>query len=445
MHIIIVGAGIAGLSAAVSLAQSGHVVTILESASALAEVGAGVQLTPNTTKWLWKWGCASDVLATSALPESFNVSDGVTGTELGSVSFDDFTARYGGPYLVIHRGDIHRILHEHAIDAGVAIRLNSRVKQYFPEEGRLILTNGDLFEADLIIAVDGINSGARQYFMKQDKSGSITDDGLENTGWAAFRLMADVASLGRHAGLKHLATSHRCNCAAGDGCSIMTYKVKGADKLNLVLSHPDNVDTTEWTQEHYRDAIHTMFRDFSSDMRDLLNIAMNNPDCTITNWPVQQVATLPAWASDSGKLVLMGDAAHAMCFYLSMGVSMAAEDAAALTECLNLMQGSSGKVTLADAMKLFECVRKPRAKMIRDASLNAGRVLHLPVGQERNIRDASLQNNGGQSTYTKDIAINEIVELAMSSRYGIVDNTIRDWCYRYDVVDDIRKQWQRTF
>lgn len=445
MHIIIVGAGIAGLSTALALTQSGHQITILESASALAEVGAGVQLTPNTTKWLWKWGCASDILAISALPESFNVINGLDNKALGNVSFDDFESRYGGPYLVIHRADIHRILHEHAVKAGAEVKLNSRVQQYFADEGRLTISNGDSLTADLVIAVDGINSSARQYFREKGSLANAEGDGLEKTGWAAFRLMADVASLSEHEGLKHLAASHRCICAVGDGCSIMRYKVKGPDKLNLVLSHPDNVDTTEWNQQRYRDAIRQLFAGFSSDMQDLLEIAMSHPDCTITNWPVQQVATLPRWCSDSGKLVLMGDAAHAMCFYLSMGVSMAAEDAAALAECLKLMQASNGKVSLAEAMRLFESVRKPRAEIIRDASLNAGHVLHLPKGEARDNRDTHLKNNGGLSMYSEDMGVDDIAGIMRSSRYGIIDNTIRDWCYGYDVVEDIGKQWKRTF
>lgn len=444
MRIIIVGAGIAGLSAALALAKSNHEVTVVESAQTLAEVGAGVQLTPNTTKWLRKWEVLSDILAISALPESFNVIDGVSGTRLGSVSFEDFEKRYGGPYLVIHRADIHRILHDHAVTAGVTFRLNSRVDRYFPDESRLTLMDGTSYTADVIVAVDGIKSHARQFLGNDIPKGSL-GNGLEQSGWAAYRLMAEVSQLAENDTNREVVTSHRCNCMVGDGCSVMTYKVKGTDKLNLVLSHRDNVDTTDWTQEEYQKEISRLFQDFSPDIQGLLRTAMSNPNYQIKNWPASMVPTLPRWCSDSGKLVLMGDATHAMPFYLSMGVSMAAEDAAALTECLDLMVASESKVSLRQAMALFEAVRKPRAELVRDASLNAGRVLHLPAGDERNTRDAALQNNGGPSTYSRDMPLEGISRLIRGSRYGIIDNTIRDWCYGYDVVDDVRRQWKKTF
>lgn len=444
MHIIVVGAGIGGLSTALALALAGHKVTILESAAALAEIGAGVQLTPNTTRWLWEWGCGPDILATSALPGSFNVVDGKNDAVLGRVAFKDFEEKYGGPYVVIHRADIHRILHEHALRAGVEVRLNSRVARYFAEEGRLVLVDGTEYAADLVVAVDGINSLARR-FLGSDVPTGNAEHGLQASGWAAYRLMADVEAIAENDANRELAKSHQCNCAVGDNCSMMTYQVKGVHNLNIVLPHLDDVDTTHWTQEQYREEIRRLYVAFSPNKKDLLEKAMSNPNYQITNWPVHMVPSLPRWVSTSSKLVVMGDAAHAMPFFLSMGVSMAAEDAAALAECIKLMQGNSGTVSLMEAMKLFEDVRKPRAELVRDASLHAGHVLHVPPGPQREARDAALKNNGGPSTYHKDMSLEEVKALLGECRYGIIDDSIRDWCYRYNVVEDIKQHWHQRF
>ena len=131
----------------------------------------------------------------------------------------------------------------------------------------------------------------------------------------------------------------------------------------------------------------------------------------------------------------MGDAAHAMSFFLSMGVSMAVEDAAALTECLSLME--SRNASLRVAMGVFERVRKERVEAVRDASLHAGNVLQLPPGEEREERDRALRDGG-----VEDDGRGQGKFWVEKTRYGIADRKIRDWCYAYDVVEEVRADWE---
>ena len=425
MQIIVVGAGIGGLSIALSLSLAGHKVTILESASALAEIGAGVQLTPNSTKYFWKWGLGPAILEHSVLPGSFNVRRGKDGELLGRVPFDGFEGRYGGPYIVIHRADIHRILHEHAIKAGAQLRLNSRVMQYDFEGGGVTLSDGEEVYADLVVAADGINSFARKSFVG-DEEGET-----EKTGWAAYRTMAPVDKIRANPQTAHLVQEHSCNCWNGDSTSFMTYMIKNSQMLNIVLSHPDDVDTSEWTTEQYQNEITRLFGDWNPLCSSLLSIA--SPE--VQNWPVYQVKSLSKWASDSGKFVLMGDAAHAMAFYLSMGVSMAVEDAEALAECLSLRETSN--CSLKRAVNVFEKVRKPRAEGVREASLHAGNMLHLPPGPRQEIRDQALRTQGVSSGVVTEAG--DFYKTKTS--YGIVDQGIRDWCYGYDVKKDVQETW----
>lgn len=155
MHVIIVGAGIAGLSLAIALGQSRHQITILDAAPELTELGAGVQMTPQAIRYLFKWGLKDDLLAESIIPENLHVWDGQAGNLLGSVRIKEMEAQYGAPYIVVHRAVLHAILHRHAVQAGARLLLSSDVIEYDFANGAVKLQNGKRLTADLVVAADG--------------------------------------------------------------------------------------------------------------------------------------------------------------------------------------------------------------------------------------------------------------------------------------------------
>jgi salicylate hydroxylase len=213
----------------------------------------------------------------------------------------------------------------------------------------------------------------------------------------------------------------------------MAYMVKGAQWLNIVFSHRDDVETSDWTSDQYQRELKKQYGHWDPTVQALLEHASTK----IENWPVEQTVDLPRWTSISGKFVLAGDAAHSMAFYLSMGVSMAVEDAAALAECLRLHEVES--LPLAEAMQLFETVRKGRAEAVRDASLHAGQVLQKAPGPLRDDRDEAMRSDG-RFAFT---GYGE--SFLQRNSYGIADELVRDWCYGYDVVEALRIAFhQRT-
>jgi salicylate hydroxylase len=156
MKIIIVGAGIGGLSASLALARNGHSVTIYESAPRLAEVGAGVQMSPNAVKLFFEWGVGPNLLEKAALPQSLYIHNWKDGRVLGETKITpDFEKRYGAPYIVVHRAEMHEILHRHAVQAGVTVHVASKAIKYDFEQGIVTLEDGRTIQADLVVAIDG--------------------------------------------------------------------------------------------------------------------------------------------------------------------------------------------------------------------------------------------------------------------------------------------------
>lgn len=155
MKVIIVGAGIAGLSLAISLTRHNHQVVLVESAPQLAELGAGIQLTPQAIKYLFKWGLKDDLLAESIVPDCMYIRHYQDGRLLGTIPVDQMATRYGAPYIVVHRAVLHSILHKHAAHGGAEIRTDARVVTYDFAAGAVELHTGERLEADIVVAADG--------------------------------------------------------------------------------------------------------------------------------------------------------------------------------------------------------------------------------------------------------------------------------------------------
>ncbi|KAG8422823.1 hypothetical protein J3459_010005 [Metarhizium acridum] len=390
MKVIIVGAGIAGLSLAISLTRHNHHVVLVESSPQLAELGAGVQLTPQAIKYLFKWGLKDDLLAESIVPDRMYVRHYEDGRLLGTIPVDQMTTRYGAPYIVIHRAVLHSILHKHAVKGGAEIRTDSRVVRYDFAAGAVKLHTGGRLEADVVVAADGIHSFARQQLL------GASDPGSRPTGWAAFRMSAEVRRIRDDPLLAKVTGlgSGSSNFWIAPHKSCMTYLVKGGTVLNIVLSHRDDVDTRGFSLEQYKQTVDEEFRTFDRPVRRLFDLSVPK----ISNYPVYEVPPLPKWVDSSGRFTLMGDAAHAMAFYMSMGVSLAVEDATALTTALNFVEAkadskehgsvpglasSAGREILREVMHEFQKVRMRRVLAVQRASLYAGDTLHVEDGEKR--------------------------------------------------------------
>jgi salicylate hydroxylase len=286
-HIQIAGAGIAGLAAAIALAQRGHGVTVIERTQRFSPIGAGVQLGPNAVRALVRIGAWDAVEPFTYQPPEIIIRDGRNGKILKRVTLaNNFEARFGMPYRVVHRAGLHEAL------LSVA-----------RSHGAIDFEMGREFEASPshpFIAADGVNSQTRCNLFPGSEAIPI-----------AQTILRALGPLPSASGI-NLAAVNLWLCPGGH---VVHYPV-GDNMLNLVVV-ADGKAEAKWNARP--------FHQWTEQLRALLSCFSD-----YTTWPALYVPPLASWRKDNAMLI--GDAAHGTVPYLAQGAAMALEDAAALAE-----------------------------------------------------------------------------------------------------------------
>jgi salicylate hydroxylase len=223
LNVLVVGAGLGGLAATHSLAQAGHRVTLLESASVLGDVGAGIQVSPNVSRLLIRWGLGSALTATAVQPEGIVFRRYNTGERVGYSHWgNSLIPEYGAPYYHIHRADYHTLLLRLARSApGVHIRLGANVCDVQPDPAvkggpAVVLTSGEVIHADLIIAADGVKSTIQKIVTGRD-------DNPTPTGDAAYRATIPADLMLRDPELRPFVETPEMTAWMAPGRHLMAY------------------------------------------------------------------------------------------------------------------------------------------------------------------------------------------------------------------------------
>lgn len=389
--VAVVGAGIGGLTAALALLRAGIDVEVFEQATRFGEVGAGIQMSANGTRCLFDLGLEAPLRAVASVPAGKQIRLWSTGQrwtlfDLGERSVE----RYGFPYLMLHRADLHGVLVQ-AVRAlkPDAIRLGAKFLGHEEREGRvwLDIEGAAPMGFDALIGADGIHSACRAQMF-----GAGTP---WFTGCMAWRGLVPAADLPAH-----LAEPVGTNWV-GPGAHVITYPVRRGELINFV----GVVERGDWTHESWnsRGRVEDCLRDFQGWHEDVQRIirAIDQP----YQWALLGREPMPVWSK--GRATLLGDACHPTLPFLAQGAMMAIEDGVVLAHCL-----AASPEDLAGALRRYESLRQARtARIVRGSADNA-----------RRFHNPELAHAEGAAAYVE----REWTPEQVNRRY--------DWLFSYDAT-----------
>ena len=335
-----------GLATAAALHRVGIGVNVYEQATKFTRLGAGIQIGCNAMKVLRGLGLEPVMRASAFYPRSWNNREYDTGEVRFDMIFGEAAEqRYGAPYLLGHRGDLHSALASAVPDE--AIHLDHRVTgidQRPDRSVKLTFANGKSVEADAVVASDGVHSLVRDQLFGKDEA--------NYTGRIAYRTVFPAALLNGH-------EIDDCTKWWGPDRHIVIYYVKpDRSEVYFVTSQPEPGFTVEsWSAMGDVTELRKGFDDFHPQVRHVLAACPS-----VHKWALFDRNPQPHW--NQGNVTLLGDACHPMTPYMAQGAAMAIEDAAVLSRCLRDVDRDGVEV----AFRRFEATRKARTSRVQLSS-----------------------------------------------------------------------------
>ena len=373
LSVAIIGGGIGGLSAALALLREGFDVQVYEQAARFGEIGAGIQISPNAARLLYRYGLAAAMDRYGVRPRAVHQKRWDDARTLQRALLGpDVEARFGAPYFHFHRGDLAALLAE-AIP-NERTHAGHRLVDLEERGSRIVVRfdNGASAEADLVIGADGIHSRVRHLVFGPEKP--------RFTGCAAWRGLVPAERIG------HLDIEVASHNWMGPGAHCVHYWVSAGRFMNVVCVVEHGAWTSEsWTDKGRVEDVLALYDGWHPTVRGLIAAF---PETFI--WALHDRLPLPRWSQ--GRVTLLGDACHPMLPMMAQGAAQAIEDGAALAALLKAMPDD-----VPAALRRYEDVRKPRATRLQEASAANRWRFHLPDGPDQQKRDHAMATSGDRS------------------------------------------------
>lgn len=386
---VIIGGGIGGLATALGVAETGRSVYVLEQAPEIGEVGAGIQLAPNATAILSRFGVMDEISKTAVYPKRLVLMDAINGKELSALDFgESFQQKYGHPYIVLHRADLQNTLYQACLAHDkITVLTNQQVDKVedLGEKARVTLTDGTSYVSVAVIGADGLHSKARKMF---------SNDTPVCSEYVAYRGTIEMAEMAAQAG----TNMDDVIMWIGPNLHLVQYPVRRGELYNQVVvfkssrykEDSDDWGTPEEIDEHFGKCCEAVRHAVTFISRQ-------------RRWPMYDREPINKWST--GRVTLLGDAAHPMLQYMAQGGCQALEDAACLTDLLHEHGDDFGKV-----FSEYQQERIPRTASVQRNARLWGEIIHAVDPIAILLRDSFMEQRSPQDT--------SHVDWLYSRRYG---------------------------
>jgi 2-polyprenyl-6-methoxyphenol hydroxylase-like FAD-dependent oxidoreductase len=363
LPVIVAGGGIGGLAAALALVRQGFNVQVLEQAPEIGEIGAGIQLGPNAFHAFDALGVGDKARGRAVYTDYMVMHDALDEYQVGKIPTGEaFIKRFGNPYAVIHRVDVHKSLLEGAVETGkVAFITSTHVNRVAQDEAGVtaFCSNGKTYRGQALIGAEGGKSVVRQQYV---------NDPARVTGHVVYRAVVEK---------EDFPEDLRWNAASiwvGPNCHLVHYPLRGGEQYNVVVTFHSR-DKEEWgVTDGSKEEVESYFQGICPRARQLIELPK-----TWKRWATADRDPIDTWVF--GRATILGDAAHPTTQYLAQGACMAMEDAVTLGEALRVHQNDWTK-----ALALYQRSRVARTARIVLSAREMGRLYHAK-GVERLIRN----------------------------------------------------------
>ena len=377
LPVLIAGGGIGGLAAAISLARQGIPSLVLEKAQSLGEIGAGIQLGPNAFHAFDTLGVGDTARAMAVFIDRLRLMDAMTGQDITHIDLGaKFRARFGNPYAVIHRGDLHGVFLRACRETPlVELRTASEVTGY-DQDGATVrarLANGEHVTGAALIGADGLWSHIRRQL--------VGDGPPRVSGHTTYRSVIPT---------DRMPEDLRWNAAtlwAGPKCHLVHYPLQGWKVFNLVVTcHNDAPEPVAGKPVPF-DEVMAGFTHIHPRAQAIIR---HGSDWKL--WVLCDREPTPRWVD--GRIALLGDAAHPMLQYFAQGACMAMEDAVALGH-----EMAAHRADLAAGLAAYHARRLLRTARVQLQSRAIGEHIYHPAGVHAALRNAVMTAKSSEDWY----------------------------------------------
>ena len=379
LPVIVAGGGIGGLAAALALVRQGFEVTVLEQAAEIGEIGAGIQLGPNAFHAFDALGVGDKTRSRSVFTDYMVMHDALDEYQVGKIPTGEaFRQRFGNPYAVIHRVDIHKSLLEGAVETGrVKFVTSTRVVRI--EQTATTVTaidqHGNAHTGVALIGADGGKSVVRQQYV---------NDPPRVTGHVVYRAVVEK---------EDFPENLRWNAASiwvGPNCHLVHYPLRGGEQYNVVVTFHSR-EKEEWgVTDGSKEEVQSYFQGICPKARQLIDLPKS-----WRRWATADREPIANWVH--GRATILGDAAHPTTQYLAQGACMALEDAVTLGEALRVTKTEAGH-DWEKALALYQRSRVARTARIVLSAREMGRIYHAK-GVERLVRNYLWRGRSSERFY----------------------------------------------